>query len=354
MIQGPFDTPKASTLQWTAPRFSGEHATTLRHREADHPPTCRSRPAPVCVRIDPMRVRSTTPEYPAQVDASQMSEAFMWALPSLVQPPTTLQARQLTNMVPFQRRVGIPGSYLQEAQLSACSAWLDDGGDFRLLAVQAGPHALPQLLDALTQIAQRPPGEGVQPVRTAPAPAGADRRRYHGAAAAFLRGVCLTNQRASTRSPLPAQAPLSNRSSIHTGATNGRESTVRRAARLALAVHLHVETLDAVSAWMVSQVRCRVGGDRGGHFSEPLPDPGVGLSEHVLDAFIVIRNRVEGIGRQDGSGRLHVVGRNDPVLCVDTVSYTHLRAHETPEHLVCRLLLEKKKKKKKKSGFCFL
>src|SRR5678816_861590 len=25
------------------------------------------------------------------------------------------------------------------------------------------------------------------------------------------------------------------------------------------------------------------------------------------------------------------------------VSYTHLRAHETPEHLVCRLLLEKKK-----------
>eukprot|EP00658_Telonema_sp_P-2_P074799 TRINITY_DN64096_c0_g1_i1.p1 TRINITY_DN64096_c0_g1~~TRINITY_DN64096_c0_g1_i1.p1 ORF type:complete len:281 (+),score=52.89 TRINITY_DN64096_c0_g1_i1:46-888(+) len=27
------------------------------------------------------------------------------------------------------------------------------------------------------------------------------------------------------------------------------------------------------------------------------------------------------------------------------VSYTHLRAHETPEHLVCRLLLEKKKEK---------
>ena len=27
------------------------------------------------------------------------------------------------------------------------------------------------------------------------------------------------------------------------------------------------------------------------------------------------------------------------------VSYTHLRAHETPEHLVCRLLLEKKKHK---------
>ena len=31
----------------------------------------------------------------------------------------------------------------------------------------------------------------------------------------------------------------------------------------------------------------------------------------------------------------------------EAVSYTHLRAHETPEHLVCRLLLEKKKKEKK-------
>eukprot|EP00658_Telonema_sp_P-2_P036290 TRINITY_DN26284_c0_g1_i2.p1 TRINITY_DN26284_c0_g1~~TRINITY_DN26284_c0_g1_i2.p1 ORF type:complete len:103 (+),score=19.24 TRINITY_DN26284_c0_g1_i2:455-763(+) len=31
--------------------------------------------------------------------------------------------------------------------------------------------------------------------------------------------------------------------------------------------------------------------------------------------------------------------------CHESVSYTHLRAHETPEHLVCRLLLEKKKKK---------
>src|SRR5678815_2081663 len=26
---------------------------------------------------------------------------------------------------------------------------------------------------------------------------------------------------------------------------------------------------------------------------------------------------------------------------ISAVSYTHLRAHETPEHLVCRLLLEK-------------
>ena len=31
-----------------------------------------------------------------------------------------------------------------------------------------------------------------------------------------------------------------------------------------------------------------------------------------------------------------------------SVSYTHLRAHETKANLVCRLLLEKKKKKKRK------
>eukprot|EP00658_Telonema_sp_P-2_P012322 TRINITY_DN14695_c0_g1_i9.p2 TRINITY_DN14695_c0_g1~~TRINITY_DN14695_c0_g1_i9.p2 ORF type:complete len:105 (-),score=33.99 TRINITY_DN14695_c0_g1_i9:69-383(-) len=37
--------------------------------------------------------------------------------------------------------------------------------------------------------------------------------------------------------------------------------------------------------------------------------------------------------------------RKPPTLISKPVSYTHLRAHETPEHLVCRLLLEKKKKK---------
>eukprot|EP00658_Telonema_sp_P-2_P010947 TRINITY_DN14163_c0_g2_i16.p1 TRINITY_DN14163_c0_g2~~TRINITY_DN14163_c0_g2_i16.p1 ORF type:complete len:228 (-),score=45.45 TRINITY_DN14163_c0_g2_i16:5-688(-) len=35
----------------------------------------------------------------------------------------------------------------------------------------------------------------------------------------------------------------------------------------------------------------------------------------------------------------------DAAFLAQPVSYTHLRAHETPEHLVCRLLLEKKKKK---------
>ena len=36
--------------------------------------------------------------------------------------------------------------------------------------------------------------------------------------------------------------------------------------------------------------------------------------------------------------------RSDIVKAVVTVSYTHLRAHETRHDLVCRLLLEKKKK----------
>src|SRR5678815_5927959 len=51
-----------------------------------------------------------------------------------------------------------------------------------------------------------------------------------------------------------------------------------------------------------------------------------------------------------GTRRLDIVvncGRIDRVKYIGSrpVSYTHLRAHETPEHLVCRLLLEKKKKK---------
>eukprot|EP00658_Telonema_sp_P-2_P010690 TRINITY_DN1403_c0_g1_i1.p1 TRINITY_DN1403_c0_g1~~TRINITY_DN1403_c0_g1_i1.p1 ORF type:complete len:135 (+),score=36.51 TRINITY_DN1403_c0_g1_i1:425-829(+) len=44
------------------------------------------------------------------------------------------------------------------------------------------------------------------------------------------------------------------------------------------------------------------------------------------------------------SARMHSNHNNNPRT---PVSYTHLRAHETPEHLVCRLLLEKKKKNKK-------
>src|SRR5678815_5863513 len=37
-----------------------------------------------------------------------------------------------------------------------------------------------------------------------------------------------------------------------------------------------------------------------------------------------------------------VATRERVIQVAQPVSYTHLRAHETPEHLVCRLLLEKK------------
>src|SRR5678815_5815221 len=53
----------------------------------------------------------------------------------------------------------------------------------------------------------------------------------------------------------------------------------------------------------------------------------------IRDVQIAIEgNRIASIGRK-GQNRQ----ANAPV------SYTHLRAHETPEHLVCCLLLEKKK-----------
>src|SRR5660398_229994 len=41
-------------------------------------------------------------------------------------------------------------------------------------------------------------------------------------------------------------------------------------------------------------------------------------------------------------------GSNVLPLTITSVSYTHLRAHETKANLVCRLLLEKKKKKTRK------
>src|SRR5450756_363187 len=39
-------------------------------------------------------------------------------------------------------------------------------------------------------------------------------------------------------------------------------------------------------------------------------------------------------------GRRAGLSRDLPPICVDAVSYTHLRAHETRHDLVCRLLLE--------------
>eukprot|EP00658_Telonema_sp_P-2_P060137 TRINITY_DN49141_c0_g1_i3.p2 TRINITY_DN49141_c0_g1~~TRINITY_DN49141_c0_g1_i3.p2 ORF type:complete len:185 (-),score=26.22 TRINITY_DN49141_c0_g1_i3:17-571(-) len=82
-----------------------------------------------------------------------------------------------------------------------------------------------------------------------------------------------------------------------------------------------------------------------------MPPPGVGginTRDTFSEALIVLssqgaswawRSLVKAAHpKQARPGRL--VGRSPRMA----VSYTHLRAHETPEHLVCRLLLEKKKK----------
>eukprot|EP00658_Telonema_sp_P-2_P018879 TRINITY_DN17393_c0_g1_i8.p1 TRINITY_DN17393_c0_g1~~TRINITY_DN17393_c0_g1_i8.p1 ORF type:complete len:398 (+),score=74.31 TRINITY_DN17393_c0_g1_i8:518-1711(+) len=50
-------------------------------------------------------------------------------------------------------------------------------------------------------------------------------------------------------------------------------------------------------------------------------------------------------GGAGGGGSAASNNHNPSSGGASAVSYTHLRAHETPEHLVCRLLLEKKKKK---------
>ena len=46
---------------------------------------------------------------------------------------------------------------------------------------------------------------------------------------------------------------------------------------------------------------------------------------------------------------LPFIQRQSSYITIGSVSYTHLRAHETVLDLVCRLLLEKKKSKKKKT-----
>eukprot|EP00658_Telonema_sp_P-2_P019855 TRINITY_DN17810_c0_g1_i2.p1 TRINITY_DN17810_c0_g1~~TRINITY_DN17810_c0_g1_i2.p1 ORF type:complete len:327 (-),score=79.69 TRINITY_DN17810_c0_g1_i2:80-1060(-) len=74
--------------------------------------------------------------------------------------------------------------------------------------------------------------------------------------------------------------------------------------------------------------------------ASPSPSPTQSEDYEPLDR----RNPVESVPVNTSAGF--------DVLCEECgwgsptpVSYTHLRAHETPEHLVCRLLLEKKKKK---------
>ena len=52
------------------------------------------------------------------------------------------------------------------------------------------------------------------------------------------------------------------------------------------------------------------------------------------------RNDIQALLQRHGFRFSKAMGQNFLI----PFSYTHLRAHETPEHLVCRLLLEKKLK----------
>src|SRR5674536_212008 len=62
-----------------------------------------------------------------------------------------------------------------------------------------------------------------------------------------------------------------------------------------------------------------------------------------------IRYRIGSRSQRIPFGSIHSIAPSAPRRQDQVVSYTHLRAHETPEHLVCRLLLEKKKKKTEKN-----
>src|SRR5660397_272253 len=72
------------------------------------------------------------------------------------------------------------------------------------------------------------------------------------------------------------------------------------------------------------------------------------LSPYILLPSVVKRSPASSRHSQSGQLMLSSVSvGKPPAIRVFTVSYTHLRAHETKANIVCRLLLEKKKKTKK-------
>eukprot|EP00831_Metopus_contortus_P077615 TRINITY_DN7330_c0_g1_i2.p1 TRINITY_DN7330_c0_g1~~TRINITY_DN7330_c0_g1_i2.p1 ORF type:complete len:176 (-),score=44.12 TRINITY_DN7330_c0_g1_i2:69-596(-) len=66
------------------------------------------------------------------------------------------------------------------------------------------------------------------------------------------------------------------------------------------------------------------------------------ISDLIKSKKIITKDQILLIATNIATGIKDLI---DKKVCPKTVSYTHLRAHETSLHLVCRLLLEKKKKK---------
>ena len=68
------------------------------------------------------------------------------------------------------------------------------------------------------------------------------------------------------------------------------------------------------------------------------------LTERIAAGGVGAGDPLTALRGMTGPGSFGVFDR-EPGGFDQPVSYTHLRAHETPEHLVCRLLLEKKNNK---------
>ena len=60
--------------------------------------------------------------------------------------------------------------------------------------------------------------------------------------------------------------------------------------------------------------------------------------KNISQADLELSNRVNCFLGDNGQGKTNLL---DAIYHLSSVSYTHLRAHETDSYLVCRLLLEK-------------
>ena len=65
----------------------------------------------------------------------------------------------------------------------------------------------------------------------------------------------------------------------------------------------------------------------------------------IVEDETAIRENYADVLRKQGYEVDTFSNRKEAMTSFETVSYTHLRAHETKANLVCRLLLEKKKNK---------